>query len=90
MPNNASAKKALRQSQKRKLVNKRNIDSIKAIRKDIKKDILDKNIKSAKKNLSAMYSQIDSAVKKKAIKAQTGSRVKSRVSSMIKKLEENK
>jgi small subunit ribosomal protein S20 len=88
MPNHASAKKALRQSHKRELVNTRATEAFKELKKDIKKHLLAGEVKKAKAELPKVYSKVDSAVKKNVIHKNTGARVKSRLAAMIKKADQ--
>lgn len=75
MPITSSAKKALRNSKKKRIFNLRT------------KDTLQKAVKSAKKtlDLSAAYQALDKAAKKGVIKKNTASRKKSRLAAMVKK-----
>lgn len=79
MPITSSAKKALRQSRKRRQNN---------ITKKVKVKILKKEIlkagKKDEKNLSALYKAIDKAAKTKVIHKNKAARLKSRISKKIK------
>jgi small subunit ribosomal protein S20 len=85
MPNHASAKKALRQSDKREKINTRSTVAFKEVKKEIKLELGKGEIKKAKANLSKIYSKIDAAVKKTVIHKNTGARIKSRMAALVKK-----
>ena len=83
MPITQSAKKALRGSMKKKMVNDRRIkamkDGIKRVEKLVKTDV-----KEAVKSLSAAYAAIDKATKKGVLKKNTASRRKAKLAKLIK------
>jgi small subunit ribosomal protein S20 len=83
MPNTSSAKKALRQSTKRKEVNvarKRNLkDKIKAFKKAVEGG----DIKSATEQLPTVYKTLDKAAKVNLIKKNKASRLKSRLTKKL-------
>ncbi len=86
MPTIKSAKKALRQSVKRKarkLVKKK---EIKATVKEFKKMVEKKDSEGAKKLLPKFYKIIDKTAKTGFIKKNTASRKKSRITKMINKI----
>ena len=85
MPITKSAKKALRQSQKRR---KRNLvykKGIKEITKKIKNLVSQKKTKEAKSLLPQLYKILDKAAKVGVIKKETASRKKSRLTKLINK-----
>ncbi len=86
MPIIKSAKKALRQNQRR---NKRNIarkQRIKKVFKEIQKLVIEKKQKEAKALLSNFYKVLDKAVKTGLMKKNTAGRRKSRITQLINKL----
>ncbi len=86
MPITKSAKKALRQSLKKKKVNLIKKNEIKSVFKEIKKSIEKKEYDNAKKLLPKFYKAIDKAAKTGFVKKNTASRKKSRVTKMTNKL----
>jgi small subunit ribosomal protein S20 len=85
MANTSSAKKALRVSERKQVINNRIKSTFKAARKGVK-DLLTKGeVKEAKKLLPTAHSEIDKAVKKGVIKKNTGARYKSRLAAAVKK-----
>ena len=86
MPITSSAKKALRSSKKKRLVNLANREKMTKVVKTVKKLVVSKSKDEAKKALSLAYQAIDKAAKKGVIKKNTASRKKSRLSKAIKKL----
>lgn len=78
-----SAKKALRQSLKRKGLNFQKKDKIKKILKELKLLVSQKKIDEAKKMLPGVFKALDKAAKIGLIKKNTISRKKSRISKMI-------
>lgn len=87
MPITKAAKKALRQSKKKRAHNLRYINRIKVLAKEIKKLIADKKIKEAKEVLPKYYKALDKAVKENVIKKNTASRRKSRITLSANKAE---
>lgn len=85
MPITTSAKKALRQSKKKRAHNLRYINRIKAVQKEIKKLIANKKLKEAKDLLSKYYKALDKAAKENVIKKNAASRKKSRLTLSINK-----
>lgn len=84
-PITKSAKKALRQSLRRR---KRNLiykEKIKKLIKEMKKLILEKKIEEAKNFLPQIYKSLDKAAKVGVIKKNTASRKKSRIAKLIEK-----
>lgn len=85
MPITSSAKKALRQSLKRKKRNIKRKDSLKDLLKEINNLISKKKIDEAKKLLPNVYKALDKTSKVGIIKKGTVDRKKSRISRAIKK-----
>ncbi|MFQ5493395.1 MAG: 30S ribosomal protein S20 [Candidatus Dojkabacteria bacterium] len=84
MPQTTSAKKALRVSERRR---KRNIvvkDSYRAARKAVRDAVSAGKVKDAEAKLPEAHSKIDFAAKKGVLHANTASRYKSRLSSLVK------
>lgn len=83
MPITKSAKKALRQSLRRKNHNLFYKKQIKFLINKIKKLISEKKNEEAKKLLPSLYKILDKAAKEKVIKKNTASRKKSRITKLI-------
>jgi len=83
MPITKSAKKALRQSQKRRVHNVQKRKTIKELVKKIKQLVAEKKNSEAKALLPQVYKLLDKAAKTNLIKKNTGSRKKSRITKMI-------
>ena len=83
MPITKSAKKALRQSIKRKKRNLQNKRKIKDLTKEVKSLVSEKEIEKAKKLLPSLYKALDKAAKKGVIKKNTVSRKKSRITKFL-------
>ena len=86
MPITSSAKKALRSSKRKRVVNLVNKEKMNKVVKTVKKLVVAKSKDEAKKELSLAYKAIDKAAKKGVIKKNTASRKKSRLAKAIKKL----
>ncbi|MFA6296948.1 MAG: 30S ribosomal protein S20 [Candidatus Paceibacterota bacterium] len=86
MPITSSAKKALRSSKRKRVVNLVNKEKMNKVVKTVKKLVVSKSKDEAKKELSLAYKAIDKAAKKGVIKKNTASRKKSRLAKAIKKL----
>lgn len=86
MPITASAKKALRQSLKRRAHNLRYKNKIKALIKEMRSLILQKKTEDAKKLLPQVHKILDKAAKEKVIKKNTASRKKSRLARLVSQL----
>ncbi len=84
MPITRSAKKALRGSQRKKVVNDRAKKQVKDAMKKVEKLIKAGNKAEAKKLLGETYSVIDKAQKNGVLKKNTASRRKAKVSKMTK------
>ncbi len=90
MPITKSAKKALRQSLKRRAINNIYRRKIKSLIKEIKFLISEKKIKEANALLPKIYKALDKAAKVNVIKKNTASRKKSRITKLINKTKEIK
>jgi small subunit ribosomal protein S20 len=86
MPITTSAKKALRNSNRKRVFNMRKKDGVQGALKKFKKFVTEKNTKEAQKYLSQVQKTLDKAVKTGFLKKNTASRKKSRLSAMIKKI----
>jgi small subunit ribosomal protein S20 len=78
-----SAKKALRQSLRRKEKNRDNKNGLKKLLKEFKGLVAQKRTAEAKKLLSQVFKRLDKAAKTGIIKKNTASRKKSNFSKMI-------
>jgi small subunit ribosomal protein S20 len=85
MPITKSAKKALRQSKKRRTNNLRRIKAMKGATKDIQKFISENKKEEAFKLLPKVYKLIDKAAKAGLIKKNNADRKKSRLTKLITK-----
>ena len=85
MPITKSAKKSLRQNQKRRKKNLASKRIFKDLVKEVKVLIAENKKAEAKKLLPKIYQAIDKAAKKKVIKKNTASRKKSRLTKLINK-----
>ncbi len=83
MPITKSAKKALRQSEKRRLINKKNNKIVKAEIKKLQKLIDLNKINEAKEQLKIVYKKLDKAAKTNLIKDNKASRLKSRLTKKL-------
>lgn len=83
MPITKSAKKALRQSVKKRKHNLSYIIKFKKIRTQIKHLIAGKKNEEAKKLLPSLYKILDKGAKEKVYKKNTASRYKSRLTKLI-------
>lgn len=86
MPIKKSAKKAFRQSLKRRARNLAYKRKIKNLTKDIKRLVSEKKIKEAKSLLPQIYKILDKAAKIEVIKKNTAARKKSRIAKAIQQL----
>ena len=80
-----SAKKAFRQSEKRRKHNALNKSKIKNLEKRIDKLLAEKKISEARKLLPEIYQALDKAAKRNVIKKNKASRKKSRIARSLKK-----
>jgi len=85
MPVTKSAKKALRQSIKRRARNLRRKNKIKTLTKEIKRLVEKKELEKAKQLLPQLYKALDKAAKAGTIKKNTASRKKSRITIFLNK-----
>ncbi len=83
MPITKSAKKALRQSIRRRERNLSTKKNLKEVLKTYKKQVAAKNFDEAKKQLSLVYQKLDKATKTNILKKNTASRLKSRLTKLI-------
>lgn len=83
MPISASAKKSLRVSLRKRIVNDARRKTMREAVKNVTK-LVKSDIKEAKKSLSAAYQAIDKAVKRGVMNKNTASRKKSKLSKMTK------
>jgi len=86
MPIIRSAKKALRVSLRKKVVNDKRMKNLRESVKEVKSLVGDKKAADAKTSLAKAYQAIDKAAKRGVIKKNTAARKKSRLSAMIKKV----
>lgn len=78
-----SAKKALRQSQKRRVTNVRKKEKIKNLVKEVRNLASQKKIEEAKKLLPQLYKILDKAAKTGLIKKNASARKKSRLTKLV-------
>ena len=86
MPQTKSAKKALRQTKKRRVMNLKHLEKMRNLIRQYKKLILQKQKEEAKKLLPQLYKFIDKAAKCGVIKGNTASRKKARLTKNLNKL----
>ncbi|KKQ34784.1 MAG: 30S ribosomal protein S20 [Candidatus Nomurabacteria bacterium GW2011_GWB1_37_5] len=84
MPITSSAKKAIRVTSRKKVINDRRKRDMKEAIKRIDKLVKDGKKDEAKKLLSVTYKAIDKAAKKGIVKKNNASRKKSRLAKLIK------
>lgn len=85
MPITTSAKKALRQSKRKRIANVRSLDKMKVVAKEIKSLTQKKKFSEAKALLPRLAQTIDKAVKNNVLKKNTASRKKSRITAALHK-----
>lgn len=85
MPITKSAKKAIRQSQKRRTRNVQQRTKIKDLLKEVRSLVSQNKTKEAKELLSQVYKLLDKAAKTGLIKKNTASRKKSRIAKLLAK-----
>lgn len=85
MPITASAKKALRQTKRRRVANVRALTKVKTIAKEVRFLIQGKKFTEAKALLPRLYKAIDKAAKENVLKKNTASRKKSRITVLVNK-----
>ena len=84
MANIKSAKKRIRQTKKRTMVNEKYRQTIKNLKKQIKKAIEKKEpMKKIKELLDKFYSAVDKAAKRHVIHKRKAARLKSRISKKV-------
>lgn len=83
MPITKSAKKALRQSIRRRIRNIEKKEAYKRLIRDIRKSAAAGKQEEAKKNLPQLYKALDKAVKTNVIKKNKASRLKSRLTRLV-------
>lgn len=86
MPLTKSAKKAMRGSIRRRVMNLASIDKYKDAIKSVRRAAAATQKEAAAKALPAAYAQIDKAVKKHVIHKNKGARLKSRLAALVAKL----
>ncbi len=86
MPITESAKKALRNSAKKRSFNLKKKDLVNKSIKKFKKLLSDKKVKEARGSMSEVQKALDKAVKTGLIKLNKASRTKSRLVAMLKKV----
>lgn len=87
MANTKSAKKAIRVSGRKAVINLRIRRAYKEATKEVSKLVLKKDKKEAEKALGVAYKQIDKAAKRNIIHKNTAARYKSSLASSIKQLD---
>ncbi len=85
MPIKKAAKKALRQSEKRRVRNRAQKQKMRSLLKKIKLLISENKNDEAKKALPKVYKALDKAAKVNLIKKNTASRIKSRITKSLAK-----
>jgi small subunit ribosomal protein S20 len=83
MPKTSSAKKALRQNITRRARNNKTKESYKKMVKEYRKLVAAKNWASAKEKLPQVFQILDKASKRKVLKKNAASRLKSRLSKKL-------
>ncbi|MEO6728299.1 MAG: 30S ribosomal protein S20 [Candidatus Dojkabacteria bacterium] len=86
MANTKSAKKAIRVSGRKAVINLRSRRDFKEATKDVKKAVVAKDKKEAAKLLPVAYKEIDKAAKRNVIHKNTAGRYKSNLSKAVAKL----
>lgn len=89
MPNTKSAKKNLRQNEKRRLRNKTRMSALKTQNKKLLSAIAENNVESMDKHLPLTIKLIDKTAAKGIIKKNTASRRKSKLMKKVYKLKTN-
>lgn len=83
MPNTKTAKKALRQSERKRAMNLNKKAQIKGAVKELKKLVSEKKMDEAKKQLSVVYKKLDKTAKSDYIKKNKAARLKSKFSKLV-------
>lgn len=90
MPHTASAKKALRQNEKRRLSNRARTSALKTQNKKLLSAISEKDVESIDKQLPLTVKLMDKIAAKGIIKKKTASRKKSRLMKRINRVKADK
>lgn len=85
MPITKSAKKALKQSKKRRIENIRKTKTLRGLLKKVRALIAEKKTEEAKKIMPEVYKVLDKSSKAGLIKKNTASRNKSRLTKLVNK-----
>lgn len=85
MPNNANARKAMRQNEKRRLRNRAGRSALKTALKKARAEATSGNAEAAQTAFRTAVKKLDQAAAKKLIHKNTASRLKSRLSQFMKK-----
>jgi small subunit ribosomal protein S20 len=85
MPITQSAKKAIRQGEKKRVYNLRRKNKVDDVIRKINKLVTAKKTKEAREMLATAYKAIDKAAKGNTLKKGTADRMKSRLSAFIKR-----
>ncbi len=85
MPNTNSAKKALRQNTKRRLLNRTQRSALKTILKKARSAAEAGQTDEAQKQLSLVYKKLDQAASKRLIHPNKAARLKSRITRLFRK-----
>ncbi|MEY4731472.1 MAG: hypothetical protein RL681_418 [Candidatus Parcubacteria bacterium] len=88
MPITSSAKKALRQSRRRRTVNRGRKDALHAAIKSYRTLVSKKNLEAARAELPKVYRLLDKTAKKGTIKKNAASRLKSRLARSLRQKSE--
>ena len=83
MPITQSAKKALRQNKRKRVLNVKYLVNIRILTKQLKKFAQENKLAEARALLPKVYQALDKAAKKDVIKKNTASRKKSRIASSL-------
>lgn len=86
MPNTSSAKKAMRVSRRRRVINLVTINKYKDAVKAVRKALAAKGKEAAQKALSLAFKQLDKAAKKRVIHKNKAARLKSRLAKATAKI----
>lgn len=85
MPITQSAKKALRQNKRKRVVNVKHLVKIRTLTKQLKKLSQENKLSEARALLPKVYQALDKAAKKDVMKKNTAARKKSRLASSLSK-----
>jgi small subunit ribosomal protein S20 len=85
MPITKSAKKALRASDRRRVLNDARKDAVRGTAKALKKLVVAGKLDEARKALGLAYKAVDKAAKRGLLKKNTASRKKSQLARLLKK-----